>query len=181
MFSVLLRPALTPADAGLLSLLAGAAMAEAASETSASPVRCKWPNDLLNGAGGKVGGILLESVVMDGTLREVVMGLGVNLSPPPDVEGAAGLGEDVDPIGLLTGFLQRFRAGYRPQDPSFGTEIVRRWSAISATLGRDVEVVRGDGSRAHGRASGLDAHGGLIMETATGSTTVVFGEVAHLT
>jgi BirA family transcriptional regulator, biotin operon repressor / biotin---[acetyl-CoA-carboxylase] ligase len=180
MFSVVLRPAIAPPDAGLLSLLAGASMAETASEISGSAIRCKWPNDLLTPAGAKVGGILLESVMADGRLREVVMGLGVNLTPPPEIEGAAGLGEDVDPMGLLTGFLQRFRAGYRPEDPGFGAETVLRWSAVSATLGREVEVARADGSRVHGLAVAVDTQGGLVIETATGPTTVLFGEVAHL-
>ena len=180
MFSVVLRPAMAPQDAGLLSLLAGAAMAEAASEVSGSKIRCKWPNDLLAEDGRKVAGILLESVVREGVLRDVVMGLGVNLEPPEGIEGAAGIGADVDPMTLLTGFLVRFRAGYRPGDPAFGPEVVRRWSAVSATLGTDVEVARADGSRERGRATALDARGGLIIETATGPTTVVFGEVAHL-
>lgn len=180
MFSVVLRPAIEPQDAGLLSLLAGAAMAEAASEVSGATIRCKWPNDLLAQRGGKVAGILLESVVRDGVVRHVVMGLGVNLAPPEGVEGAAGIGADVDPMTLLTGFLVRFRAGYRPGDPAFGPEVVRRWSAASATLGADVEVTRADGSHERGRATALDARGGLIVEAAEGPATVVFGEVAHL-
>ena len=180
MFSVVLRPVLPAQDAGLLCLLAGAAMAEAASEASNSPIRCKWPNDLLAADGGKVAGILLESVVQDGALRDVVMGLGVNLSAPEGIEGAAGIGAHVDPMGLLTGFLRRFRSGYRPGDPAFGADVVRRWSAVSATLGADVEALRADGSRTSGRATALDARGGLVIETATGPTTVVFGEVAHL-
>ena len=180
MFSVVLRPTLAPETAGLLSLLAGAAMAEAASVASGRSIRCKWPNDLLTEDGGKVAGILLESVMQDGALAHVVMGLGVNLAPPADIEGAAGLGPDVDPMALLTGFLRGFRAGYHPGEPGFGAEVVRRWTAVSATLGREVEAARADGSRERGRAAALDERGGLVIETAGGPVTVVFGEIAHL-
>jgi BirA family biotin operon repressor/biotin-[acetyl-CoA-carboxylase] ligase len=180
MFSVVLRPDIAPDRAGLLCLLAGAVMAEAASEASGTSIRCKWPNDLLAADGGKVAGILLESVVRDSVLRHVVMGLGVNLRPPQDIEGAAGLGGQVDPMALLTGFLIRFRDGYRPGEPTFAPDIVRRWSDVSTTLGREVEVARADGSRERGRATALDERGGLIIETDAGPITVVFGEVAHL-
>jgi BirA family transcriptional regulator, biotin operon repressor / biotin---[acetyl-CoA-carboxylase] ligase len=181
MFSVVLRPGIAPQEAGLLSLLAGAAMAEVASEVSGTTILCKWPNDLLARDGeGKVAGILLESVVQDGAVREVVMGLGINLVPPQGVPGAAGLGAHVDPMTLLTAFLVRFRAGYRPGADGFPGEVVKRWSAVSATLGRDVEVTRADGTCEQGCATSLDAQGGLVIETATGPTTVVFGEVAHL-
>ena len=60
LFSVVLRPKLPPARAGLLSLLAGAEMAQAIRVTSGRHVTCKWPNDLMLHE-QKVGGILLEA------------------------------------------------------------------------------------------------------------------------
>jgi BirA family biotin operon repressor/biotin-[acetyl-CoA-carboxylase] ligase len=180
MFSVVLRPQIAPDRAGLLSLLAGAAMADAASEASGTAIACKWPNDLLAPDGGKVAGILLESAVQDGAIRHVAMGLGVNLEPPQDIEGAAGLGAQVDPMALLTGFLVRFRDGYQPGSAAFSPDVVQRWSGVSATLGRDVEISRADGSKERGRATALDERGGLIVETDAGPRTVAFGEVVHL-
>ena len=53
-------PSLPPARAGLLSLLAGACMAEAIRDVAGRSVSCKWPNDLML-HDEKVGGILLES------------------------------------------------------------------------------------------------------------------------
>ena len=47
MFSFVLRPSLTPSRAGLLSLLAGAAMAEAIATAPGAACSCKWPNDLM--------------------------------------------------------------------------------------------------------------------------------------
>ena len=60
MFSFVVRPSLEPERAGLIPLLAGAAMAAAIRDVAGVDVRCKWPNDLLVGD-SKVGGILVES------------------------------------------------------------------------------------------------------------------------
>jgi BirA family transcriptional regulator, biotin operon repressor / biotin---[acetyl-CoA-carboxylase] ligase len=48
-FSVLLRPALPPAERGWLPLLTGVALARAVSATTGVGVALKWPNDLLAG------------------------------------------------------------------------------------------------------------------------------------
>ena len=47
----MLRPTIDPTDAGLLPVLAGAAMAEAAKASIGADVRCKWPNDLVMSVG----------------------------------------------------------------------------------------------------------------------------------
>lgn len=182
MFSLVLRPAIDPREAGLLPLLAGAAMAEAAGQIAGQiagrEVRCKWPNDLLIDE-AKVGGILTEAQVAGGVLDHVVMGLGVNLEAPEAVAGAAALG-DVDPMALLTAFLMRFREGYRPSGPGFADEVVRRWTEVASTLGRQVEATRADGVAVRGTAVSVDGLGGLVVDTTQGPVTVTSGEVIHL-
>ncbi|HEY6567864.1 MAG TPA: biotin--[acetyl-CoA-carboxylase] ligase, partial [Actinomycetota bacterium] len=89
MVSVVLRPALSADDAGVLTLWAGAAWAEASSALTGLQVRCKWPNDLLVD-GRKVGGILAESAGgtgPDAPVAHVVIGSGINLVAPPEIEG----------------------------------------------------------------------------------------------
>jgi BirA family transcriptional regulator, biotin operon repressor / biotin---[acetyl-CoA-carboxylase] ligase len=179
LFSLVLRPDLEPSRAGLLPLLAGAAMAEAAADVSGAPVRCKWPNDLLVGR-AKAGGILAESDLLDGVLRHVVIGIGVNLRVPPDVPDAGALSGDVEPLDLLTRFLSGFRAAYRPGDDGFAPAVIERWSGVSATLGREVTATRSDGVTVHGRATALDERGGLVLSTTDGPATVAFGEILHL-
>jgi BirA family transcriptional regulator, biotin operon repressor / biotin---[acetyl-CoA-carboxylase] ligase len=174
MFSFVLRPALDPEDAGLIPLLAGAAMATTIRDVAGIEVRCKWPNDLLL-AGGKVGGILAESSVSDGSLRYVVVGIGLNLEPPTGVGAVAGLG-DADPAALLSGFLRRFRDGYERLPEG----AVDAWTDVSATLGREVEVVRLQGPPVRGRAIAVDDRGALVIRTADGTRTVTSGEVEHL-
>jgi BirA family biotin operon repressor/biotin-[acetyl-CoA-carboxylase] ligase len=175
MFSFVLRPAaLDPEHSGLVPLLAGVAMADAIEQVAGLEVRCKWPNDLLLG-GSKVGGILVESSVADGAVRYAVVGVGVNLEPPSGVVGAAGLG-DVDPVALLSAFLRRFQDGYAAPP----ADVVEQWSAVSATLGRDVEALAVNGPSIRGRAVAVDGRGALVIETADGPVTVTSGEIEHV-
>jgi len=177
MTSFVLRPSVSPDSIGLLTLLAGAAWAEAASDVAGLEVLCKWPNDLLVGD-DKVGGVLAESSIAGDEVRWVVIGSGLNLEAP-DVDGAAGLG-DVDTVALLGGFLARFRETYRAPAGLFAGEVVERWSAVSATLGRQVAAVATDGTRREGVAIAVDSSGRLIVETVDGPSAVSSDEIEHL-
>ena len=177
MTSFVLRPSLPPSSLGLLTPLAGAAWADAASEAAGFEVLCKWPNDLLAGD-DKVGGVLAESSVADDEVHWVVIGSGLNLEAP-DVDGAAGLG-DVDQAALLGGFLSRFRETYRAPAELFPGEVVDRWSAVSATLGRQVAIEATDGTRREGVAIAIDSSGRLIVETVDGPSAVSSDEIEHL-
>jgi BirA family biotin operon repressor/biotin-[acetyl-CoA-carboxylase] ligase len=178
MFSFVLRPTSEPTRAGLLSLLAGASMAGAIREKSGRTASCKWPNDLVVRE-GKVGGILLESSVAEDRLRYVVVGVGVNLEPPPGVEGSAGLGE-VAMRDLLASFLVRFYRTYRSADSGFAERVRGAWLPVSSTIGSLVEATTQSGQRVVGRAVGVDDFGGLLLSTDAGEARVAFGEVQHL-
>jgi BirA family biotin operon repressor/biotin-[acetyl-CoA-carboxylase] ligase len=174
MFSLVLRPAWEPDAVGLVSLAAGAAMAEAASELSKREIRCKWPNDLMMG-GSKVGGILGEAEVEAGRIGHLVLGIGVNLDEPEGVAGAGAIG-NIDEEALLTAFLQRFRSMIEGPPE----EILGRWRAVSATLGRRVEATTVGGDTASGVAADLDETGALLIESGEGVVRVAFGEIQHL-
>jgi BirA family transcriptional regulator, biotin operon repressor / biotin---[acetyl-CoA-carboxylase] ligase len=111
--SVNLRPQIDSARLPELSLVAGAAAAEAiAAETGLDP-EVRFPNDVLIG-GRKVAGILAEA--RDG---RVVLGIGINANIPLDElpEPAATsllveTGEPVDRARLLAALLERLEAHY---------------------------------------------------------------------
>ncbi|MGH2539901.1 MAG: biotin--[acetyl-CoA-carboxylase] ligase [Actinomycetota bacterium] len=179
MVSLVLRPEIPPSSAGLLTLLAGAAWAEAASEATGQAVRCKWPNDLLLGE-AKVGGLLASSSVEGESLGWVVIGSGVNLEDPEDVQGAAGLGAGVDRGALLGGFLSRFSEGYRAPPGDLSRVVTSRWSAVSATLGRRVVVSSAGRPSREGVARALAPDGSLVLETTEGSVEVASDDVEHV-
>jgi BirA family biotin operon repressor/biotin-[acetyl-CoA-carboxylase] ligase len=172
--SVVLRPTMPPERLGLVSLGAGAAMASAIDRAGGPVARCKWPNDLLVD-GAKVGGILAESAIDDGRVRHVVVGSGVNLSPPEGVAGAGAVGA-VDPEELLVAYLSSFRALL--DGPEDG--IVGAWRAVADTLGRQVEGTTVGGETVRGVAADVDDDGALLIESGRGRARIAFGEVAHV-
>jgi BirA family biotin operon repressor/biotin-[acetyl-CoA-carboxylase] ligase len=172
---VVVRPPseLTPDRSGLLTLAAGVAGAEACLAASGRDVRCKWPNDLV-GDDGKVGGILAESRVDRGALAHAVVGVGINLTPPPDVPGATGLGR-VDEGRLLEALLRRLRA--LVDAPG---EVLDAYRPLCATIGLEVRATTTDGRVVEGTATGVADDGSLTLATPDGDASVAFGEVEHL-
>jgi BirA family biotin operon repressor/biotin-[acetyl-CoA-carboxylase] ligase len=150
-----------------LPLVAGLAAREAAGDD----VRLKWPNDLVVGD-RKVGGILSEAG--DGL---VVIGLGINLWWPDPVSGAAAL-LPVDPGPEAPQWIaEQWAEGLlvRVGSPagSWGRE---DYQAVCDTIGRDLAWE----PAGRGRAVGIDAEGGLIVETAEGTETLRAGEVREV-
>ncbi|NDQ56410.1 MAG: biotin--[acetyl-CoA-carboxylase] ligase [Acidipila sp.] len=77
--TVLLRPAVSPVQAPMLTLVAGLAARDAVSEASGLNCDIRWPNDLmLNGK--KVGGVLTEMHAEPDRIRFVVIGIGINVN-----------------------------------------------------------------------------------------------------
>jgi BirA family transcriptional regulator, biotin operon repressor / biotin---[acetyl-CoA-carboxylase] ligase len=179
LFSIVLRPTWLPTDkAGVLPLAAGIAMTEAAREVGELEVRCKWPNDLLVDD-RKVGGILAESQATPVRIDHAIVGIGVNLDPPANLDLAAGLG-DVEPSALLGAFLRSFVSRYTSDAPAFVTSVVGTYPIHSATIGRNVEAITTDGRRVLGRAIGVDDAGNLVVDTPAERVWITSGEVTHL-
>jgi BirA family biotin operon repressor/biotin-[acetyl-CoA-carboxylase] ligase len=174
MCSIVLRPSWEPDRAGLVSLAAGAAMAEAASAASGERIRCKWPNDLLMGT-EKVGGILGEASISASGIDHVVVGVGVNLEAPHGIRGAGAIGP-VDAEALLTAFLVRFRELLDGPPSGVG----HRWRAISDTLGRRVHATTTRGEVIRGIAADIDDDGALLLDGDAGRVRVAFGEIEHV-
>jgi len=89
--SVLLRPAITPIEAPLITLVAGLAARDAVAELTGTAPDLRWPNDLLLN-GKKIGGILTEMHAEPDRVHFVVVGTGLNVnheSLPADLRGAA--------------------------------------------------------------------------------------------
>lgn len=116
LFSTLLIPAVDPSRLPELSLVAGAAVAEAIADVSELEPEIKFPNDVLIG-GRKVAGILAES-----SEGRVVLGIGVNANQaesqlPGDAQTdptslRLELGEPVDRATLLVAILAHLELAY---------------------------------------------------------------------
>ena len=177
LFSLVLRPDLHPDLGGLLTLLAGTAMARACFELADQRAACKWPNDLLV-AGRKAGGIIAESRLEDGAFAFVVLGIGVNLgSAPAEIPDAGAV--DASDDELLESFLDAFVRAYQPAHPAFAGGVLAAYREVSATLGTRVRATTAEGV-IEGEAVDLDERGGLIVRSSSGERVVRFGAVEHL-
>jgi BirA family biotin operon repressor/biotin-[acetyl-CoA-carboxylase] ligase len=188
MVSLLLRPALAPAEAPLVSLAAGVCLARALERACALDVRCKWPNDLVVGD-RKLGGILSETEVEGPRLTHVVIGAGVNVLQrpgdfPPELDDAATSvsieGGRQDPDGLLREYLAGFRGDFDPDEEGFRGRTLDAYRRRCDTLGRRVAATTIAGVRVEGEAVSIGEHGQLLVRTSGGTVEVTFGEVEHL-
>lgn len=156
----------------LLPLRVGIAVAEALRE-SGIKATVKWPNDVLVEE-RKIAGILIESV---GDCA--IVGIGVNLTASPVAAATCVVRETVTPPArddLLEMILRHL-------SPSPTEGILKRYCALSATIGRPVRVETGTSSKQGtiiGRAVGIDSTGCLLVEAAGTLHVITSGDCVHL-
>jgi BirA family transcriptional regulator, biotin operon repressor / biotin---[acetyl-CoA-carboxylase] ligase len=187
-FTILLRPRLSPAQAPLLTMLAGiSAQTAIAAQTGMVP-ELKWPNDLLLN-GKKVGGILTEMHAEPNAVRFVIAGIGINVNQekfPPELSGMATSirkesGRMSYRLELLVRLLTQFESDYNRflrEGPAF--VVTRFESASSFARGRRVRVETGADSYS-GVTAGLSPEGLLLVQRDNGPLiTVIAGDVTEV-
>lgn len=127
----------------------------------------KWPNDLLL-ADAKLAGILAQADL--GPTPTVVVGIGLNVGWAP--EGAARLGEGVDPLDVLAAMLRAY--------DELPADITPLYRDNLATLGRAVRVELPDGVL-EGRAVDVESDGRLVVVDECAIThRLAVGDIVHL-
>jgi BirA family biotin operon repressor/biotin-[acetyl-CoA-carboxylase] ligase len=186
--TLVLRPSEPASVLALRSFVASLALFDAlvACTGRAAPFSLKWPNDvLLNG--GKLAGILLESVSAPAGATHLSIGIGVNLAAAPDVNDVE-VGA-VTPVSLLneTGarvtpeeFLEQLACAYARWEDSFVTygfaPIREAWLASAARLGEPIRA-RTTTQEYHGTFETIDATGNLVLLTAAGRLAIPAADV----
>ncbi|MDF1855500.1 biotin--[acetyl-CoA-carboxylase] ligase [Pseudooceanicola sp.] len=177
-----------PDRAALRSFVASLALYDAfvAVTGRSDPFALKWPNDVLIN-GGKVAGILLETVQRGGKLAGVAVGIGVNLAEAPD---PGLLPEDaVRPVSLFseTGVLitpedfltplAKAMAHHEESFADYGFAPIRNaWLNRAARLG-EVIIARTSTSETSGRFETVDEQGHLILATESGRQSITAADV----
>jgi BirA family biotin operon repressor/biotin-[acetyl-CoA-carboxylase] ligase len=184
--SVLLRPAVPPSEALILSLAAGLAVHAAVQEMDSQVVPdLKWPNDLLL-KGQKFCGILTEMNAEPTRVRHLVVGIGINVNqtdfPDSLKQTATSLrlvtGTEWSRVDLGAALLKSLDREYRNllKNPNAHQEILRRFQERSSTVrGSRVRIEENGGFE--GVTEGLDPRGFLLVRTAEGLRTVLSGTV----
>ena len=186
--SVVLRPALSPSEALVLSLAAGLAVHRAIQEIDGR-VRpdLKWPNDVLID-GKKACGILTEMNAEATQVRYIVVGIGINVNQTnfsPDLRDIATslrlvTGTEWSRVELCAALLKSLDREYRELlgNPGAQESILRRFSERSSSV-QGVRVAVDQNTGLEGVTEGLDARGFLQVRTAAGLRTVLSGTVTR--
>ncbi len=186
--SLVMRPEGSPAEAALRSFVAALAVREASVAATGRDdlFTLKWPNDvLLNG--GKLAGILLESVGQGSGVTHLIVGIGVNLIHAPDTSqleaGAVApvslkgeTGAHVTPEAFLDLLAPAF-ARYEAQLATYGFVPIRTaWLTQAARLGETV-TARTGAEEITGTFQTVDEAGNLVLETPKGSRAIPAAEI----
>jgi BirA family biotin operon repressor/biotin-[acetyl-CoA-carboxylase] ligase len=184
--SLLLRPRVPPALVPPLTLLVGAVLAEVLVAAGAAP-RLKWPNDvLLPTAAGprKAAGILTEMATERDVVRQVVVGVGINVqgeSFPPELADRAtsvllATGRRLDRAQLLGALLDALEPAYDGFVAGGPARALARWRRHAA-LGARCRIER-DGAVIEGTTMDVDEEGALLVRDDQGAIRrVVSGEI----
>ena len=188
--SVVLRPALAPAQVLVLSLAAGLAVYSSVETVLAShppsrpvSVDLRWPNDALAN-GRKFVGILTELAAEATRVRHVVVGIGLNVnhkSFPADLRDIATslrleAGHEWSRVELAAALLKSLDREYRALAAGGDcASLIRRFEQHSSCARGCRVRVEEDGYE--GVTRGLDARGFLQIETPQGLRTVLSGTV----
>ena len=166
-----------------LPLAIGVALAEALGALG-QPVQLKWPNDLLKD-GDKLAGILVETQSAPGGGTWTVIGIGLNLLMPDEMEArlgrsAAGLPwlARMERDALMAALLDGLATALAEFSACGFAAFAARWNLRHAWQGETVVLLDNGVVRHEGRAAGVDDSGRLLLDTGDGRITVMAGDVS---
>lgn len=179
------RPSVEPARMQLFSLWMGVNICEFITEfcrirpdaDGAGRIGIKWPNDLLFGQ-RKAGGILTEARMDADQIRDLVLGLGLNLRPPSDgwpaeiEQRAVAISEraaaPVEVNRFVLALIDRVLKAYGEfVSGAYSNVFADLWNKHDLLRGRPVAVLSGE-SRTPGMMLGVDDEGCLLLRIASG-------------
>ncbi len=184
--SKLLRPAMDPERASMLTLVEGLSVAQAIRSLYGLEALIKWPNDVVL-SGKKVCGILTEMSAEVDYISYIVIGIGINTNldrfPQELADRATSLqlelGRPVRRAPLVAAILSAFEGNYEKFCRTWNLqELLDDYQDI--LVNRDAAVQVEDARKTFtGIARGIDSWGRLLVESDSGGTVLVYaGEVS---
>jgi BirA family biotin operon repressor/biotin-[acetyl-CoA-carboxylase] ligase len=175
-----------PANLSSLTLAVGISVVRSFEHLVTGGLALKWPNDIV-ADGGKVGGILTETVASRTGTATVVIGVGMNvdLSLADSTAGDSNLLKGATDLKSCTKELPNkgticvalieslFDCVARYEAKGF-VPFLQQWRRLDWLLGRQVEV---NGGEMTGRANGIDDDGALIVNAGGENQRVISGSV----
>ena len=170
-----------------LSLASGVAMANALRRYGLEAVKLKWPNDVIY-AGRKLAGILVETTNESNGMIRAVIGIGLNIAMPANVETIDQPWIDIQTITGAVNATHQLRnqlAAWLIEElllmlPVFeaqGFSAFRSaWEMLDGLHGCEVTINTPHGS-VHGKAVGIDVNGSLLVECGDITHRFHYGDV----
>ncbi len=171
------RPEVEPARMQTFTLWMGVNICELIAKFCRTDPGVKWPNDILF-EGRKAGGMLTEARMDADRIRDLVFGIGLNLTPPDGgwpaelAERAISIGEytrqPVDPNRFAAALTGRVFAAYQKfVDGDYADEFADLWNRHDLLRGRNITLLQGNRT-VTGVAKGIDDEGSLLLKPAEG-------------
>jgi len=145
-------------------------------------LKLKWPNDILLD-GAKLGGVLIETLMMDAGAQAVVIGTGLNLASAPEALGRpatclAEHGLQPTPGAALSRLADATARWLAVWSGGAGFAQVRSaWLRHAAPVGAPISVTL-SGETLEGRFGGLDETGALRLRQDDRERIITAGDIA---
>lgn len=184
MFSLLLRPNISPSEVATITPIAGLAVCKALREFTGLDFKIKWPNDIILGH-KKLVGILTEMSAEFDAVEYIVTGIGINVDqtnfPEEIAHKATSLlletGRHYDKNKLLACVLAHLEEEFIRHNLELSPTAVEEYTSLCATIGKSVTFKR-NACDISGTAVGIAPSGELKVKLPDGSTcTANSGEV----
>ncbi|WP_028024660.1 bifunctional biotin--[acetyl-CoA-carboxylase] ligase/biotin operon repressor BirA [Enterovibrio calviensis] len=176
-------------DAGMaaamgLSLVVGVSMAETLAKLGANDVKVKWPNDLYWND-RKLAGILVEMTGQAGDAAHLVIGMGLNVSMSDTVDAVdqnwANLKDACHTLPakntLAAALINGVTDSLKQYEETGMAGFVAEWDKYDNFKGRSVKLLLGE-RVVEGIARGINEQGALLLETDSGITPYLGGEIS---
>ncbi len=180
--SIILRPKISPVEAGKITLMCSMSIAMTIRSMFGLEALIKWPNDVFID-NEKVCGILTEMNAEQDLISFIILGIGVNVNTEAEKlpEGATSLKiklkKKVDRIEFVRNLLKDLEENYIKINSEGFASIIGQWRDLSMTLGRRIKIKWRE-NIIEGQAMDVDENGALIVRDDFGfSHQVLSGDV----
>lgn len=166
-----------------LPLAVGVAVAECLQKIGV-PVALKWPNDVLK-EGKKLAGILVETQTNSEPGVWAIIGVGLNLRIPEELESEIGHAvadapwlAQMDRNELMAALLHSLQQVLWTFEQAGFTALAERWNRLHAYHQQEVKIIDQGQLLHQGQALGVDERGSLLLLVAGTVLTIHSGDVS---
>jgi BirA family biotin operon repressor/biotin-[acetyl-CoA-carboxylase] ligase len=146
-FSLIIHPTIPSNKFGMISLMAGVAIAEGIQKSTGLAPQCKWPNDVYINK-KKVCGILSEAIFISGRPPVVVTGIGINVNQtefPPELQKIATslsleIGKPCDRFEIFGSVNSSLEHWFDVLESGDTASIISTWRTISYLRGMEITI-----------------------------------------